>query len=65
MTRESSPSKGWQGTAEDMDAEEGAGGGAADDLTPEELRDLADTVRSEGFDRVAEWIEECAEEVGA
>lgn len=32
-------------------------------LTPEEIRDLADTVRSEGFDRVAEWLEENAHKV--
>lgn len=32
-----------------------------DPPTPEELRQLAETVRAEGFDRVAEWLEDEAE----
>lgn len=33
--------------------------------TPQEIRELAEIVRGEGFDSVAEWLEENAEEGGA
>lgn len=34
----------------------------ARETPPEEIRELADKVRAEGADTVAEWLEETAEE---
>lgn len=53
MTREESPSKGWKGTADDMDVEPGL---------PEQLEESAVDLREIGYDDLAKRLVRTAAE---